>query len=222
MKKQIEITVPTNYSHISLKKYIQIQKDMDINQEDETIQNAFLLYNFCGITPDVASKLDSNTMNSILTDLKGLLGKTDFELQKKIKIDDVEYGIEPNLSEMPYGAYLDISAFDNIGLDSNWPNIVEILYRPVIKKRGSLYEIQPYRGYDKQTAKKWLDVSMDFHFGVFFYFLGLYKDLVTSILNSMKNHPEISPSTKLVLEKSGELIQQLHNSQTGTFLSLMK
>lgn len=222
MKKQIEIVVPKDYSAISLKKYIQIQKDLDINEEDETIQNAFLLYNFCGITPQIASKLDSNTMNSILNDLKGLLSKTDFELQKKIKIGDVEYGLEPNLAEMPYGAYLDISKFENIGLDSNWPNIIEILYRPVIKKRGVLYEIQPYKGYDKETAKKWLDVNMDFHFGVFFYFLGLYKALVTSTLNSMKNHPEISHSIKSVLEKSGELIQQLHNSQTGTFSGLMK
>lgn len=222
MKKQIEITVPTDYSAITLKKYIQIQNDMNINEEDETIQNAFLLYNFCGITPEIASKLDSNTMSNILSDLKGLLNKTDFQLQNKIKIGDVEYGLEPNLSEMPYGAYLDISSFENIGLDNNWANIMEILYRPIIKKRGALYEIEPYRGYDKKNAKKWLDVNMDFHFGVFFYLLNLYKALVTSILNSMKNHPEISPNIKSVLEKSGELIQQLHNSPTGIFSSLMK
>ena len=43
-----------------------------------------------------------------------LLQKTDYPLQRNITIEGVEYGFEPNLSKMPYGAYLDISNFDTI------------------------------------------------------------------------------------------------------------
>lgn len=222
MKKQIQIKVPTDYSAISLKRYIQIQKDLENNRETEDIQNAYLLYNFCGLTPDVVTKLDTETINSILNDLKGLLNKTDYELQRFIKLGEIEYGIEPNLSKMSYGAYLDISHNDTIGLDENWGKVLSVIYRPVKRKRGLLYELEPYKGFTKKDTEKWLEVNMDFHFGVFFYFLGLYKALVTSILNSMKNHQEITPNIKSVLEKSGELIQQLFNSQGGTSSSLMK
>jgi hypothetical protein len=222
MKKKIEITVPTDYSAINLKKYIQIQNDLEQYKDNEDAMTAFLLYNFCGITPEIAINLDANTINGITNDLKELMGKTDYELQKQITIDGVEYGIEPNLSELPYGAYLDISSFENISLDYNWANICEILYRPIKKKRGVLYELEPYKGYSKKSAKKWLDVNMDFHFSVFFYFLGLYQDLVKGILNSMKNHPEISPNIKSILAKSGELIQLLQDSQTKTLQDLMK
>jgi len=213
MKKQIEIQVPTDYSAISLKKYIQIQNDLEQYKDNEDAMTAFLLYNFCGITPEIAINLDSTTISNITNDLKELMNKTEYELQREITIDGVKYGLEPNLSEIPYGAYLDISSFKNISLDYDWPNICEILYRPITKKKGVLYEIEPYTGYSKKNAKKWLDVSMDFHFSVFFYFLGLYQDLLKGILNSMKNNQEISPNIKSTLEKSGELIQLLFNSQ---------
>ena len=213
MKKKIEIQVPTDYSAIPLRKYIQIQKDLEDYKDDEIALNAFLLYNFCGITPDIATQIGNTTLTSIVNDLKKLLSKTDYELQRQITIDGVKYGLEPNLSELPYGAYLDISAFESISLDANWAKIMSILYRPITKTRGALYEIQPYKGYTKEDTEKWLDVNMDFHFSVFFYFLGLYKDLVNATLNSMKNQEGISPNIKSTLEKSGELIQQLHNSQ---------
>ena len=222
MKKQIEIQVPTDYSAISLRKYIQIQKDLEEYKDDEIALNAFLLYNFCGITPEIATQIGNTTLQSIMSDLKELLNKTDYELQRKITIDGVEYGLEPNLSELPYGAYLDITSFKSISLDEDWGKIMAILYRPITKKRGALYEIKPYKGYQKKDWEKWLDISMDFHFSVFFYFLGLYKDLVNATLNSMKNHPEMSPNIKSVLEKSGELIQLLHNSQGTIFSNLMK
>lgn len=214
MKKQIEIQVPTDYSAISLKKYIQIQNDLEEYKDNEDAMTAFLLYNFCGITPEIAINLDSTTISNITNDLKELMNKTEYELQREITIDGVKYGLEPNLSEIPYGAYLDISSFKNISLDYDWANICEILYRPITKKKGVLYEIEPYTGYSKKKAKKWLDVSMDFHFSVFFYFLGLYQDLLKGILNSMKNNQEISPNIKSTLEKSGDLIQLLYNSQT--------
>lgn len=222
MKKQIEIKVPQDYSAITLKKYIQIQKDIEEYKDDEIALNAFLLYNFCGITPELATQIGSSTLQSIVNDLKKLLSKTEYELQRKITIDDVEYGLEPNLSELPYGAYLDISAFESISLDKNWAKIMAILYRPISKTKGALYEIQPYKGYTKEDWEKWLDVSMDFHFSVFFYFLGLYQDLVNATLNSMKNQEGISPNIKSVLEKSGVLIQQLHNSQGTIFSNLIK
>lgn len=222
MKKQIEINVPTDYSAISLRQYLKFQKDLENHEGDIEAQNAYLLWNLTSITPDVAKGMDSQTLESIQSDLHTMLNKTEYELQRFITLEDKEYGFEPNLSKMAYGAYLDISDNKTIAIDKDWPNILNILYRPVVKKRGALYEIETYKGTNPWDEEKWLDVGMDFHFGVFFYLVDLYKDLVTAILNSMKNLPEMPPNIKSILEKSGELIQQLHNLQTRTSLSLMK
>lgn len=213
MKKQIEITVPNDFSAVTLKQYVQLQKDLDNNEGDTEAQDAFLVYNLTGMTPDMVKELDSDIISKIRVDLTKLLQKTDYELQRTITIDDVEYGFEPNLSKMPYGAYLDISKFENIQLNEVWPTILSILYRPVKKKKGALYEIEPYEGVEPWDEDKWWNVGMDFHFGCFFFFIRLYKDLVKGTLNSLKNQTEISPNIKSILEESGEAIQQLSNLQ---------
>ncbi len=126
MKKEIEIVVPTDYSAVSLKKYLKIQEDLETYKDDKEAQDAFLLYNIIGLTPEVIIKLDSDTITSIKDDLYKFLGKTDFELQKFVDIDGVKYGFEPNLSKMAYGAYLDLSSYQNIALDKNWASIMNI------------------------------------------------------------------------------------------------
>ena len=213
MKKQIEITVPNDFSAISLKQYVQLQKDLDTHEGDTEAQDAFLVYNLTGITPDMVKELDSDVISNIRKDLTKLLQKTDYPLQRTITVDGVEYGFEPNLSKMPYGAYLDISKFENIQLNNDWPTILSILYRPIKQKKGALYEIEQYEGVEPWDEDKWWEVNMDFHFGCFFFFIRLYKDLVKGTLNSLKNQMEISPNIKSILEESGEAIQQLSNLQ---------
>ena len=213
MKKQIEITVPHDFSAITLKQYIQFQKDMDTHEGNTEAQDAFLVYNLTGMTPDMLKELDGEVISNIRKDLTKLLQKTDYPLQRNITLEGVEYGFEPNLSQMPYGAYLDISKFENIQLNDDWPTILSILYRPVKKRKGALYEIEQYNGVEPWDEDKWWEVGMDFHFGCFFFFIRLYKDLVKGTLNSLKNQEGISPNIKSILEESGEAIQQLSNLQ---------
>ena len=212
MSKQIEIKVPNDFSAINLKQYVNLQRDLEANEGDTVAQDAYLVFNLTGLTPDMTKELDSDIISNIKKDLTKLLGKTDYDLQRTIKIGDVEYGFEPNLSAMPYGAYLDISKFENIQLNEDWPSILSILYRPIKKKRGALYDIQKYKGTEPWDDDKWWEVGMDFHFGCFFFFIRLYKDLVKGILNSLKEG-EMSPNIKSILAESGEVIQQLSNLQ---------
>ncbi len=213
MKKEIEIVVPTDYSAVSLKKYLKIQEDLETYKDDKEAQDAFLLYNIIGLTPEVIIKLDSDTITSIKEDLYKFLGKTDFELQKFVDIDGVKYGFEPNLSKMAYGAYLDLSSYQNIALDKNWASIMNILYRPVTKTKGALYSIEPYSNDKQDNTNKWLDVNMDIHFGCFFFFNRILKELTKDTLKSLREEaledPAVNPHTKRILQESGALINRL-------------
>lgn len=213
MKKEIEIVVPTDYSAVSLKKYLKIQEDLETYKDDKEAQDAFLLYNIIGLTPEVIIKLDSDTITSIKDDLYKFLGKTDFELQKFVTIDGVKYGFEPNLSKMAYGAYLDLSSYQNIALDKNWASIMNILYRPVTKTKGALYSIEPYSNDKQDNTDKWLDVNMDIHFGCFFFFNRILKELTKDTLKSLREEaledPAVNPHTKRILQESGALINRL-------------
>ena len=217
MIQEIEITVPKDYSAITLRQYLLLQKDIEAYKEDEEAVNAAMFYHLCGIDPHILHQLDTHTYATIKAQLYEFLGNINFLLQRNITIDGVEYGFEPNLSKMSYGAYLDISKIDNIGIDTNWPKILSVLYRPIIKSSGSLYNIQDYKGWKEWETEKWLDVNMDFHFGCFFFFNRLYKDLSLDILNSLKGSPEIPPSIKSILDASGEVINQLQLLQGKTY-----
>ena len=222
MKKQIEIKVPTDYSAITFKKWMRLQRELKNYEDEEDAQNMILVSHLCDLSTDIIMKLDEGTLSKIKQDLYSFLNSTDYELQRIVKIGDIEYGFEPNLSKMAYGAYLDISKFKDIQINDDWLAIMQILYRPITKKRGSLYEIEPYTGWEEWNKEMWEEVSMSIHFGGFFFFTRLYKTLLQSILNSTKNQMEMYPNIKSILEESGEIIHQLSNSPEKIYSSLIK
>ena len=206
MKKQIEIVVPKDWSAITLRKYIELTNDLKLYEGDDEAQTAALFYHLCKLEPNVLPKLDAETYLNIKDDLYSFINHNQLDLKKEITLNGVQYGFYPNLSKIEYGAYVDISKYNEMGLDSKWAEVMSILYRPITKRIGGLYEVKAYDGnIDKEL---WLDVTMDVHFGAWFFFINLSKELLKGILNSTKEMG-LPPNIKSILERSGEVIQQL-------------
>ena len=206
MKKQIEIIVPTDWSAITLRKYIELTNDLKLYEGDDEAQTAALFYHLCKLEPNVLPKLDAETYLNIKDDLYSFINHNQLDLKKEITLNGIQYGFYPNLSKIEYGAYVDISKYNEMGLDSKWAEVMSILYRPITKRIGGLYEVKSYDGYiDKEL---WLDVTMDVHFGAWFFFINLSKELLKGILNYTKEMG-LPPNIKSILERSGEVIQQL-------------
>lgn len=212
MKQELKITVPTQWSAITLKQYLELQKDLKVYGEDEQGFIACLMHHLCGFNSSYLHQLDTETFTNIKNDLVGFMNNTECELQRLIHIDGVEYGLEPNLSKIAYGAYLDIVKYDTFTIDDNWASIMSILYRPVVNKQGSLYNIKDYDGV--VDGEKFLSVPMNVHFGALFFFVRLLTDLPSVILKSMTDLEIIPHSIKSILDVSGKTTHQLSNSQT--------
>ena len=211
MRKEIEIKVPVNWSAVTLEQYLKLQRDVEVYGDDDVSYTATLLYHLCGVTPSMIPQLPTDTLNSIKSDLRGFMGDNDYPLQKIISINGKQYGFEPNLSTMSYGAYLDITKYETITIDKNWNKIMSVLYRPVKKKSAGLYTIEPYDS-EKSEPELFDNIGMDVHFGAMFFFLRTLTDLVNDILNSLKE-VELPPNIKSTLVKNGEVIKQLYNYQ---------
>ena len=205
MRKEIEISIPQSYEDITLRKYLELQKELKNYEDDVEAQSAVLVTYLCGIASEDLIGLGRGDYVNISAEISKWIGNTQYPLQQFIWIDGVEYGLEPNLSNMSYGAYADITQYDTITIDDNWAKIMSILYRPVTKRVRDTYEIERYTG--NINSDKWLDVTMDKHFGTLFFFVHLSTDLVKSILNSTKEAVN-QPNIKSILEKSGEIILQ--------------
>lgn len=214
---EITLTIPTDYSSVPLKKWLALMDDIKNYEGDEEAITALTLHHLCNLDPQWIKGLSLEDMNMLRGELSRFISNTELPFQRFITIDGVEYGFEPNLSQMSYGAYLDITQWDTITIDTNWAKIMSILYRPVIKKKGELYQIQAYDG--KLDVDKFLNVGMDVHFGALFFFTNLSMDLLSATLNSLKVE-ELAPNIKSILVRSGKDIQRLSNWQTETLQSL--
>jgi len=183
-KVDLEIKVPLNWSAVPLRKYLQLIKDMETYKDTPEAIDAALLYHLCDVKPEHINKLDISIYTDIREKLYKLMSIKDSPLKRKIKIDDKKYGFEPNLGEMEYGAYLDLMKYKEVKIDENWAEMMSILYRPIKSEVGALYEINTYNG--KLDKEKFLDVTMDVHFGAMFFFLNISTDLLLSTQNSLK------------------------------------
>jgi hypothetical protein len=164
--------------------------------------------------------MEASVLSKIKSDIVNFMNKTDLPLQRFINIGGTEYGFEPNLSNISYGAYLDISKWDTFQIDANWGKIMSVLYRPVQHKSAGLYEIKGYTGYGDDDA--FLDVTMDIHFGALFFFVRLLTGLPSATLNCLKEMPEVAPHIKSILAESGKTIPHLSNSPEEISAILMK
>ena len=206
MKKEILIEVPTNWSAIPLSKYLELSADLKAYEGEQDAILATMFYHLCNIDPEIMFKLDTETFMKIKNDLIAFSGNTELPLVKSFFYKGVEYGFYPNLSKIEYGAYLDITKYTSAGITEDWAKVMAILYRPITKRVGKLYEVAPYTGEEEWEFFK--DLGMDIHFGAWWFFFTLSRDLLSGILKSLGTSTDIPQNIRQVLQESGEVIQQ--------------
>ena len=82
----------------------------------------------------------------IMSKIADLQAKQDTTLKRIIEINDVEYGFHPDLSKITLGEYADVEQFIKNGIESNLPELMAVLYRPVKLKKNDIYIIDAYDG----------------------------------------------------------------------------
>jgi hypothetical protein len=202
----IELTVPTQWSAVTLEKYLALQRDIKVYGEEQEGYVACLMHHLVGLSPEYINQIDTETFVAIKNDLVGFMATTELPLQRIIEVDGKKYGFEPNLSKMAYGAYLDITKWDTFTIDDNWAKIMAILYRPIKGKVGELYTIDAYTG--KESEEPFLKLGMDIHFGALFFFVHLSKVLPSFILKSLTDSVMLPPNIKSILVESGKDMEQ--------------
>lgn len=201
MKEEVKIVVPKDWSAITLRDYLKFRNDMETYKDNEDAVEAVLFHHLCKMPVEWITQLDLDTYVNIRKDLVQFLNANELPLQRFITIDGIEYGFEPNLSKMSYGAYVDISKYETMEMNDKWADMMSILYRPVKQKVGKFYDIKTYDG--TIDGEKFLDLGMDIHWGTLFFLKSLLKDLSKDIQRSLMESMEIPHNIKLILERNG-------------------
>lgn len=166
MKQKIKI--PTKLSEVSIAKYQAYQRIPDEATGKERYEA--VLKAVADNVPDNLDDVPFRSLKDAAFKCEKVMYHEVSEMQNVIELDGKLYGINPNLSEctaIEYAELMDLSAEGNEQLH----NIMQVLYRPVIKqgKKGH-YEVERY-SYDKKRAELFKShMTMDIAFPVYVFF----------------------------------------------------
>ena len=121
-------------------KLIEFQSGSKTKEAEETIAA------MSDIPKQLISQLSLKDVAVIMEKIAELQAGQNSSLKKIIEIDGVEYGFHPNLDDITLGEYADLETFIKMGIEDNLPEVMAILYRPIVEKENDVYTIESYGG----------------------------------------------------------------------------
>tara|TARA_R100000655_G_scaffold55966_1_gene94099 strand:+ start:70 stop:690 length:621 start_codon:yes stop_codon:yes gene_type:complete len=204
MGEKIELLIPTDWEDISIGMY---QEFIELQEkklpEDEMIVGVVCV--LCNVDKEKLVRFKYKDLKDISTTLIKFLEKKPEEkkLVKKVEFKGKKYGMIPNLSSISLGEFVDI---EDHCKDSykNLHKIMSILYRPIVKEKGTRYSIE---NYDPDEYKE--DVFKDFPILVslsalsFFFRLGKKLPLTLSSYLVREQEKKVQRLRQLVRNGGG-------------------
>jgi len=141
-KKKTYNTI-NSWSDVSLEKWIaliELETESKGKEAEETIAA------LSDIPNKLIKELSLRDIAIILGHIAELQSEKNTVLKKIIEIDGIEYGMHPDFDSVTLGEYADVETFIKEGVEKNMPNIMAVLFRPVVEKKNKAYTIQAYDG----------------------------------------------------------------------------
>jgi hypothetical protein len=180
-KKKTYNTI-NSWEDVTLEKWIALT---DLAEGSKTKEAEETIAMLSDIPRKVVKELPLRDVAVILGKMGGLQSEQDTILKKVIEIDGVEYGMHPDLSEITLGEYADIETMIKEGIEKNLPELMAILFRPIVAKENDIYDIEAYDGKIKIRAEamKKMSASQVQSALVFFYaFAMILLEIMKSFL----------------------------------------
>tara|TARA_R110002020_G_scaffold114541_1_gene263361 strand:+ start:79 stop:717 length:639 start_codon:yes stop_codon:yes gene_type:complete len=170
--KKETYNIINSWADVTLEKWIALTELSAGSNTKEAEETIALLTD---IPRQLVKELSLRDVSVILGKMGGLQSEQDTVLKKVIEIDGTEYGMHPDLSEITLGEYADIETMIKEGIEQNLPELMAILFRPIVAKQNDVYDIEAYDGSIKIRAEvmKKMSASQVQSALVFFYALGM-------------------------------------------------
>ena len=140
-----------SWEDVTLEKFMQLTMEEDVSKTKEVEQTIALLSD---LPQTLIKELSLRDVTNIFEKLAELQVQENEMLTTTLTIDGVEYGMHPDLSEITLGEYADIETYVKMGLQKHLPEIMEILFRPIVERENDVYTIEAYNGDIKIRAEK--------------------------------------------------------------------
>lgn len=204
----MKLIVPNKMSEIKLANY---QRFVRLSGDDEFLARKAVEI-FCDLKMDVILQMKASSLTKVSSILMNAFNERP-SLTQRFTIGKQEFGFIPSLEEITVGELNDIDQYI-----SDWSQMhkaMAVLFRPVIAKFGSRYEIEKYEGSDKY-AEQMKEMPLDVAIGAMLFFWTLGNDLSQATLKSLEKEQEMSLAPLLNFLKSGVGSPYTISSQEAT------
>ena len=173
-----EFKLISKWSDVTLEKWLKL---IDLETGSKTKEAEDTIAALSDIPKQLIRELSIKDVAVIMSRIAELQQKQNSSLKRIIKINGVEYGFHPDLDSITLGEYADIETFIKNGIETQLPELMAVLYRPVKDKhKNGVYTISAYDGDIRMRTEEMKQMSAEQVQSalVFFYHLGKELSLI--------------------------------------------
>ena len=179
--KTKEYNLINSWEDVTLEKWVKLSsKERSTTKEAEETIAAL-----SDIPKKLIKELSIKDVAVIMSKVGELQAKQDSELKRIIKVEGKEYGFHPDLDSITLGEYADLETFIKNGIEKHLPEVMAVLYRPIVEKKNKIYTIEAYDGnisIRAEEMKKMSAEQVESALRFFFAFVNELAEILPSYL----------------------------------------
>ena len=172
-----------SWSEVKLEDWVKVIAAEEKIPSEAALENIKALSD---IPEKLIKELSIENVAIILSHLSNVKDDADNSLQKIIKIDGVEYGFHPELSDLTLGEYADLETFLKNGINNHLPEVMAVLYRPITEKKNDVYTIEAYDGKISIRAEIMKKMNAEQVQGAMVFFWTFVKKFFETLQSSLR------------------------------------
>ena len=142
--KQKEYKLISSWTEVTLEKWLKLVSFKTGTKTKEARETIAALSD---IPKNVIDQLELKDVALIMERVSDLQKDEDSSLKRVIEIEGKRYGFHPDLNSITLGEYADIENFIKNDIEKNLPELMAVLYRPIVEETSSgVYTIEAYDG----------------------------------------------------------------------------
>ncbi len=138
-----EFNLIKTWSDVTLEKWVKL---VDLHKGSRSNEALETISALSDIPKQLVNELGIKDVAIIMDKIAELQRKSDGRLRNVITVEGKDYGFHANLEDITLGEWADIETFIKLGIEKQMPEIMAILYRPIIERKNDKYIIEAYDG----------------------------------------------------------------------------
>ena len=130
-----EFKLINSWSDVNLQTWLDLAKLEGVGKSEEAAETIAALSD---MPQKLIKELSIQDVAAIMSKIAELQQEENTSLKKIIEIDGKKYGWHPDLSSITLGEYADIESLLKNGVEDNLPQMMAILYRPIVEQKNDI------------------------------------------------------------------------------------